>query len=445
MVRDKLKSIRNAGIIGAGGAGFPTHVKLGAKVEYVIANGAECEPLLRGDRQLCENKPHEILKGLRIAMELTGAKTGIIGIKRKYIKAVGSLKTAINELNEKEIELYPLDNFYPAGDEQVLVYEILGRVVPEGGIPLDVGVVVDNVGTLAQITQAVEGTPVTHRWVTVTGAVREPQTRYLPVGMSVSEAIKMAGGPTVDAYSVISGGPMMGTLLPSTEVPIMKTTSGLIVLPDENYVIRTMKRPLNVNVRYAIAACIQCRQCTDICPRYTLGHRVFPDKVMKGVAYGTISKVEHMTTAFLCVECGLCSHYGCPMGLDPKGFMAKVKGDLALAGIKNSHNEKKPEPNEYRYLRQVPLKRLIARLDLDEYDVDAPMNDAKVEVKVVNIPLKQHIGAPSIPVVKNGDRVRRGQLIAVIPEKALGANYHASIDGVVTEIDDSITIESDSE
>lgn len=443
MTGNKLKAIRDAGIIGAGGAGFPTHVKLGAKVEYVIANGAECEPLLRGDRQLMENKPRDIIRGLRIAMELTGAKKGIVSIKRKYAKAVESLETAINELGEKEIELYPLDNFYPAGDEQVLVYEILGRVVPEGGLPLDVGVVVDNVGTLAQIAQAVEGTPVTHRWVTVTGAVREPQTRYLPIGMSVSRAIELAGGPTVDKYSVISGGPMMGKLLPSTEAPIMKTTSGLIVLPEDNYVIRGMKRPLKVNVRYAIAACIQCRQCTDVCPRNALGHHVLPDKVMKGVAYGIIGRIEHMTTAFLCVECGLCTHYGCPMGLDPAGFMGKVKGDLMQAGIKNPHGEKEPRPNEYRYLRKVPLKRLIARLDLTEYDVEAPMNDEEAEVQRVVIPLKQHIGAPSLPVVKVGEKVEKGQLIAAIPEKALGANYHASINGVVTHINDSITIESD--
>ena len=440
---EPLKLIRDAGVIGAGGAGFPTHVKLGAKVEFVIANGAECEPLLRGDRQLMERFPRDVIEGMKVAVELTGAKKGYIGVKAKYEKAVRAMEKALGEGKNENIELFTLDNFYPAGDEQVLVYEVVGRVVPEAGLPLDVGVVVANVGTLTQIAHAVEGKSVTERWVTVTGAVKEPKTLKLPIGTPASAAIEIAGGPTCQPHSVISGGPMMGKLLSSPEEPITKTTSGLIVLPGDHHVIKCIERPVSVNVRYAIAACIQCQLCTDICPRYNLGHYVCPDKVMKGIAYGIMSRAEHMTTAFLCVECGLCTHYGCPMGLDPKGFMKKVKEDLGKIGMKNPHTDKEPKPNEYRSLRKVPLRRLIARLDLSKYDVDAPMIDRDIEIKKVKIPLRQHIGAPSIPMVRIGERVTKGQLIASIPENALGATYHASINGIITGIDDSITIESD--
>ena len=442
MPPEKLSLIRNAGIIGAGGAGFPTHVKLGAKVDTVIANGAECEPLLCCDRQLMEKWPEKIIAGLKIAMDLTGAGKGYIGLKKKYSRAVKELSVVLQKEKNDRIELFTLDNFYPTGDEQVLVYEILGKVVPEGGIPLNVGVVVNNVGTLAQVSEAMKGINVTERWVTVTGAVNEPQTRRFPIGTPVSQAIESAGGATFHPFSVISGGPMMGKLISSVDEPITKTTSGIIVLPEDHYVIRSKKRPPNVNVRYTISACIQCQMCTDVCPRRNLGQFVCPDKVMKGIAYGIISEPRHMTTSFLCVECGVCTHYGCPMGLDPCGMMGKTKKELGAEGLKNPHNAEGLTVNEYRNYRKVPVKRLISRLDLEEYDVDVPMNDSEVTVTRVTIPLKQHIGAPAIPVVGIGDRVERGQIIGKIPKSALCANYHASINGIITNITKSITIES---
>lgn len=442
MAEKNLSLIRDSGIIGAGGAGFPTHVKLGAKVDSVIANGAECEPLLCCDRQLMEKWPKKVIAGLKIALELTGASKGYIGLKKKYSVAVRKLSDALKHENDNKIEIFTLDNFYPAGDEQVLVYEILGKVIPEGGIPLNVGVVVDNVGTLAQVSEAVEGKNVTDRWVTITGAVNEAQTRRLPIGTPASKAIETAGGVAVKPFAVISGGPMMGKLLSSLEEPITKTTSGIIVLPEDHYVIRSKKRSPSINVKYTISACIQCQLCTDVCPRRNLGKFVCPDKVMKGIAYGIISEPKHLTTSFLCVECGVCTHYGCPMGLDPCGMMVKTKNELAASGLNNPHNAKGLTANEFRTYRKVPVKRLISRLDLSDYDIEAPMNDEKVKISGVTIPLKQHIGAPAVPVVEIGERVERGQLIAAIPAKGFGANYHASISGIITNITKSITIES---
>lgn len=450
METDKLEAIRNAGVIGAGGAGFPTHVKLDAEVEYVIANGAECEPLLRGDRHLMKEEPEGILDGMETAMALTGAEKGYIALKGKYESAISALEKVLRARKEEPggggddkppIEIFPLDNFYPAGDEQVLVYEVTGRIVPEGGLPLDVGVVVDNVGTLYQISRAVRGESVTGRWVTVTGAVREPHTLWTPVGTPVSSALELAGGTTVSEYSVICGGPMMGKPLSSDSAPVTKTTSGLIVLPKDHYVIKTVDRTGTANVRYTVAACIQCQQCTDVCPRRNLGKYVCPDKVMKGIAYGIASRPEHMTTAYLCVECGLCTYYGCPMGLDPYRMMVRTKEVLAKSGVENPHREEIGKAHEYRELRKVPLKRLMAGLDLLRYDSDAPRSNEEVRPSRVEIPLNQHIGAPSVPVVEKGDRVEKGQLIADIPKGALGARYHASIDGAVVRADGPIVIE----
>jgi Na+-translocating ferredoxin:NAD+ oxidoreductase RnfC subunit len=392
---------------------------------------------------MMERWPEKIVDGLKIAMELTGAHKGYIGLKKKYSIAVRELSDALEKEKNDRIELFTLDNFYPAGDEQVLVYEILHKIIPEGGIPLDVGVVVNNVGTLAQISEAVEGKSVTQRWVTITGAVKEPQTRRFPIGTPLSKAIESAGGTSLNTVSVITGGPMMGKLVSSMEDPITKTTSGIIVLPEDHYVVRSKKRPPRINIKYTISACIQCQMCTDVCPRRNLGKFVCPDKVMKGIAYGIISESSHMTTSFLCVECGVCTHYGCPMGLDPCGMMGKTKKELAAAGLNNPHDREGLRVNEFRDYRKIPVKRLISRLGLAEYDRDAPMNDSEVKVNRVTIPLKQHIGAPAISVIKVGDKVERGQIIATIPDSALSANYHASISGIITNIKNSITIESD--
>ncbi|MGE5707311.1 MAG: electron transport complex protein RnfC, partial [Bacteroidota bacterium] len=160
-----LEKIKAAGVVGAGGAGFPTHVKLAAQAQVVIANGAECEPLLRSDQQLMKRYPDVIVRGLKAAMEATGAKEGVIGLKAKYKDAVKALSHAIEK--EKNIRLLLLDPVYPAGDEVVLTYEATGSVVPEGGLPLDVGAVVINVNTLLNVAYSLEDKPVTHRYVTV--------------------------------------------------------------------------------------------------------------------------------------------------------------------------------------------------------------------------------------------------------------------------------------
>ena len=193
MEKDLLSLIKKAGIVGAGGAGFPTHAKLNAKAEYVIINGAECEPLLRVDQQLMALHTKEILDALSLVVEHVGAKHGVVALKSKYKEAISSVQSIIG--NYDKLQLFELENFYPAGDEQVLVYEVTGRIVPEGGIPLNVGAIVSNVETMLNIYNAYYyEKPVTDKYVTVTGAVNNTKTLKLPIGMSVKKAIELAGG-----------------------------------------------------------------------------------------------------------------------------------------------------------------------------------------------------------------------------------------------------------
>jgi Na+-translocating ferredoxin:NAD+ oxidoreductase RnfC subunit len=301
-----------------------------------------------------------------------------------------------------------------------------------------VSVVVQNVNTLINIVRAIEGKPVISKYVTVTGAVKSPSTFEVPIGISMKELIEKAGGATVNPYRIIVGGPMMG-YVGNEEDPVTKTTGGIIVLPAEHPLILKKIRDISRNAKLAQAACIRCTLCTQSCPRNLLGHDISPDRVMKSVAFGLSRDVKSITNAFLCVECGVCTYFACPMELDPMKINREIKMQLSKAGVKNPHKRTELEVNEFREMRKVPVNRLIARLGLTEYDVSAPMK-GKIETKKVRIPLKMHIGAPATPLVKVGDIVKEGDVIGRVNE-GLGANVHASISGKVTEVSGHIVIE----
>jgi Na+-translocating ferredoxin:NAD+ oxidoreductase RnfC subunit len=198
-----VEKIWSAGVVGAGGAGFPAHVKAASRVDTVIANGAECEPLIHKDYELMIHHADRVVHGVGLMMESTGAKSGIIGVKKKNEKAVEVFEAATKGT---PITLHLLGDFYPSGDEYILVYEATKRLIPPQGIPLNVGVVVNNVETLYNISLAAEGIPVIEKFITVAGAVHRPVSFVAPIGMSYMDAIKVAGGATVNDFAVFVGG-----------------------------------------------------------------------------------------------------------------------------------------------------------------------------------------------------------------------------------------------
>lgn len=430
-----VEVVKSAGIVGAGGAGFPTHVKLQAQVDTVIANGAECEPLLRIDQQMMAFYAQKVVRGVELAMQATGAKRGIIALKEKYHSAIESLNKVISKSFDLPISLFLLDNFYPAGDEFVTVYEVTKRIIPEGGLPLQVGCVVDNVVTLINIANAVdENKPVTERPLTVCGAVKNPVSLILPIGTSVKRAIEIAGGVAIDgSYTIFDGGPMMGTII-NEDAVITKKTSGIMVLPSDHEIV--MQKTNRHALKQVKSACEQCQDCTEICPRYLLGHNFECHKIQRGVSAG---QSDALTGAFLCCECGLCD-WVCPVRLTPRRTNQLVKKELFKKGVKNPHNKRPETVREMRQYRKVALSRILARNDLIKYDLPAPFNGGEFKVDEVKIPLHQNVGVPAEPTVKVGDAVKKGDLIAKIPEGKLSANLHASIDGKVVEIKDYIKI-----
>lgn len=441
-MRDEIvQSVRQAGVVGAGGAGFPAHVKISSAAKTVIINGAECEPLLRVDQQLMAVKAEELVRGLEAMMEATGASEGIIALKGKYKDSSQALKPLVQA---KPIRLFELADFFPAGDEQVTVYEVLGRVVPEGGIPLQVDCVVSNVETVINVAKALEGIPVTSSYVTVTGEVDRPVTLKVPIGTPVSEVLGLAGVKETAGLAVIDGGPMMGRVLDDLSVPVTKTTKGLIVLPAGHQLAVNKTLSMPSVKRRAKSACIQCALCSDICPRNLLGHRLYPHLIMRGLNYLTPDE-KTVKSAFLCCECGACELYGCPMMLSPRQVNAAFKKELARQGMKHDFSDAPAEVLNVREYRKIPSRRLVARLGLSQYDGPAPMSQLDHSPGIVYIPLRQHIGVPGMPIVTPGQMVEKGQLIAAIPEGGLGASIHASISGTVKQVTDYIEIVSNRE
>lgn len=431
-----LEQIKDSGIIGAGGAGFPTHAKLTSKADYILMNGAECEPLLRVDQQLMEILPDEIIKGFAAAGRLVEAGEALIGIKKKHGKVVDILNDRIQALGLSDyVKVSPLPDMYPAGDEQVLVYELTGRVVPEAGIPINVGCVVINTETALNIYNASQGKPVTEKYVTVAGDVPNRVTVKVPVGTPVIDVLKLSGIEDFTNYTVIDGGPMMGPLKSDVGGFITKKNKGFVILKNDHFLIRkkgvTPEQALRVNR----AACAQCRMCTDMCPRYLLGHGTSPHKMMRVLNY-SLDDPEGKKLALLCSQCGLCEYFSCPAGLHPKMANLHYKTLLAQEKIRYTTDKTEFEARRARDWRLVPSKRLVARLGLKDFDRPAPMTDAGLVPQTVRIATQQHVGAPAVPVVSPGQAVQAGQMIGKIPEGSLGAAVHASITGTVTAVTD---------
>jgi Na+-translocating ferredoxin:NAD+ oxidoreductase RnfC subunit len=432
------EKIFEAGVVGAGGAGFPAHIKAKSNVEAVLANGAECEPLIHKDYELMLQFPKEIANGFKLLIESTKAKKGFFGIKEKKSKAISAISQYLNG----KIALTKLGDFYPSGDEFELVYEATGRLIPPAGIPLDVGCVVNNVETLYNIALANSNIPVTQKFICVAGAVKKTSSFFVPVGTSFKDVIEFAGGTKTKEFGIFVGGVMMGHLTFDLDDVIKKTTAGIIVLPKEHYLIKRKNQPEQNWHRIGKSACDQCSYCTELCPRYLLGYQVEPHKVMRSLGFTKTGAPVWNQMAELCCSCGLCTLYACPEDLYPKEACDKAKVEMKVAGIKFIQ-QKPVKIHPIKEGRRVPLKQLIMKLKLQDYDVEAPFNSRNISIRKVRIPLQQHIGEPARSIVKKGESVEEGQMIGKISDGELGANIHASIKGKVAEVTEKfILIES---
>ena len=422
------------GVVGAGGAGFPTALKLKSPVATLIVNAAECEPLLHKDKELLGHELRPLLDGVRVAMERVGASACVIGIKDKYRDLIAALEPQL----PAGLRVRPLGDSYPAGDEFLLVHEVTGRVIPPGGLPRDVGVSVFNVETLVNVGL---DRPVTHKYLTVAGAVRDPVTLRAPIGTPVGDLIAAAGGPTLPQFAVLHGGVMMAQLASSIEEPVTKTTGGVVVLPATHPLVRRHSQEWPAVARIGRSACDQCRFCTELCPRYLLGHPIEPHRAMQSLGFSAPGDALVAGTLYCC-ECNLCTLYACPEDLDPRRVCVEAKPVARARQLVFKGRTQDVRPHPLAAARRVPMRRLMARLGLDRYRNVGPLVDRSLAPRQVVLPLKQHAGPPALVVVREGERVRAGDVVAAPAPGALGARLHASIDGVVRSVDGSVRIEA---
>ena len=308
------KMVLDAGIVGMGGATFPTHVKLSPPkekpIDVVILNGAECEPYLTSDHRLMLDKPKEIVEGLRILMRILNVKKGSIGIEANKPDAIEALQKAV--AGSSDVAVWPVKVKYPQGAEKMLIKAIANRTVPAGGLPMDCGVVVQNVGTAAAIYDAVRfGRPLIERYVTVTGrGVREPKNVLARIGTTFSQLIEEAGGLTEDAAKVIAGGPMMGMSQYNLDVPVIKGTSGILVLPKAEVSTKSY------------GPCIRCARCIDACPMM-----LQPSLIGLFVEKGHYEDAKDYNVMD-CFECGSCT-FVCPANRPMVQWVKRAKRELA--------------------------------------------------------------------------------------------------------------------
>ena len=435
---DCLERIAAAGLVGMGGAGFPTHVKLNGDIRHIIVNGMECEPLLGTDRYAMRHMADALVAALVTICRELSIEQATFCLKKTYVDEIAALRAAIGRAGA-DISIHTTESFYPAGDEQVVVYEVTGRTVPPLNIPLSVGCAVLNVGTLLAAYDALEGKPLTHRLLTVAGEVAAPCILRVPIGTPYADCIAAAGGMTREDVCIVSGGPMMGKRHAADALAslyVQKTTNGILVLPTARY--RGASADMREIRARARAACIQCSYCTDLCPRHLLGHPLEPHRIMRKLAYEPLSNVlgdPVVQSAALCSECGVCEVYACPMGLQPRSVNALIKKELREAGIRYPKSEESTPPHPMRENRLAPTKRIAARAGVLPY-YGAPSDTMReVAPRRVLLALSQGAGAPSEPVVAAGERVGAGQRVAACREGALGAHLHAPVAGVVRRVD----------
>jgi len=260
------------------------------------------------------------------------------------------------------------------------------------------------------------------------------------LGTPIKDLIKLAGGTTIADYALINGGPMTGNLASLSE-PVTKTTNAVLVMPQDHYIIQKRKSKITSDMKRAMAACCQCRMCTDLCSRHLLGHPIKPHEFMRAATSGDTRDIAPFINTFFCSGCGICEMYACTQNLSPRTLIAEYKAGLRKNGIAVPRDAEFTKVSDARSYKKVPMSRLVSRLGLAKYNKPAPIVEEVYSPSQVRIALSQHIGAPAQAIVKKGDKVSVGQLIGSYSPDKLGVGIHASINGTVLDVNDKfITI-----
>lgn len=428
------KILREAGIVGAGGAGFPSYAKLSEGADTLLINAAECEPLLFTDFTILSEELDTVLDGARLIADALGVGRVLLCMKGHNASTFGFQD---GDLLPCDVTVRVLPDVYPLGDEINLIYESTGRLVQPGCLPITQGVIVYNVETLYNVSRALRfGTPVTEKWLTLGGDIEEVRVLRVPVGTPIAKIFKKYGIKVPESHVVVDGGPSMGRVVNHMTAVVGKTTKGILVLPRDIPAIMMKIRSADRQVAVANAVCCQCTNCTEMCPRALLGYPLEPHRLVRASNEVVRAMPDAYTSALLCCGCGICEISACGQFISPKTVIAGQKKILAEARIRYPQGKEPVLPSEDRAVRRVPVSRWRSLLGVAKFH-RAPQGEVEsCACGEVFIPLKPHIGAPSLAEVKVGDCVTKGELIASAAD-GLSIDQHASVDGVVTFIDEN--------
>ena len=438
----KLKSImQKNGVVGAGGAGFPSYGKLTDGAELLLINAIECEPLMYTDFVLVKEKLDEIIEGARAIMDFAHIPNAILAIKAYRAHSLG---LEDEQVLAEGIKIKTVPNIYPMGDEINLVYQTTKHLIKPGNLPITQGVIVYNAETVYNTGMAIhEDRPVLEKWLTIAGDIPEAFVVRVPIGMRISDVLKEMKITVPEHYVMFDGGPSMGTIKNPASDVVVKTTNALIILPDRIPAVVNKQRSVEENLRLAASVCCQCTRCTDMCPRHLLGYPIEPHKMVRATLSAAQETPELIKNASLCCSCDVCGTFACCQGISPMQVIKEYKKILAQNKIKfvaGPEDEFKPHPDrDYRQLTSGKWKEMlgVARYDKHPTYIPEPLKASKVEIR-----MSQHIGAPSVPCVTVGDEVTLGQMIATAGN-GLSVPQYATIAGRVVRADEQkIVIEA---
>ena len=435
MSKLELKStLQKNGVVGAGGAGFPSFGKLTDGASLLIINAVECEPLMYTDLTLCGEKLDDIVIGMRAVMEFANIPEGLLCIKDYRALRLG---LEDGEVLAEGVRVKHVPNVYPMGDEINLIYTATGRLVQPGHLPISQGIIVYNAETVYNIGLAVHhDQPVVEKWLTVGGSVPEVLCVRVPVGMRVKDLFKELNVTVPEGHVVIDGGPSMGQIVNPKNAVVTKTTKALLILPDSIPAVTGKLRTADENLRMAASTCCQCTRCTDMCPRHLLGFPLEPHKMVRATLSTAQITPELVLNANLCCGCDICGTFACCQDISPMQVIKEFKSILGKHRVRymadpDDHFTVSPD-REYRMLSSAKWKDMLGVTRFDRYPtyIETPVTARHVEIR-----MSQHIGAPSVPVVAVGDTVTVGQMIAAAGN-GLSVPQYASITGKVTRVDD---------
>lgn len=429
--------MKDAGLVGDGGAGFPSYAKLAEGADTLIINGSECEPLLYTDYILMRREMPMILAGIQAVVWNLGLARALLCIKEH---TAHRLSLSEGDTLGQRVTVKVLPNVYPIGDEISLIYQATGRIVRPGNLPISRGVIVYNIETMYNLGRAVKFfEPVTMKWLTVGGDVDTPRVVRVPIGTPVDYLLERLGIEVDEDHAVIDGGPSMGKIINHNIAEVGKTTKALLILPKNTRAVESKLINERIAVSRAETACCQCTRCTDMCPRNMLGYPLEPHKMVRTAMTAATVMPEMVLSATLCCGCGICENLACNQGISPRAVISNYKALLAKNKMRFVSQEDVFAKHEREY-RMIPTEKWARDLGVARFDKVAVWGGEIKDVDRVELALGRYIGVPSSPVVTDGSIVHFGDIVAAA-SPGLSVPQHASLHGRVTVTDKKIIID----